>query len=91
MMRLLKLEPRLDATAAERVLDQVVALHGQPVTIDAGDVIRVSTLGIQVLLAAAKEWASSGIPFNVTPHSDEFATALRILGIAPEKLSVGTL
>lgn len=46
----------LDVRAAESLKSELMAVRGQPVTIDASAVDRLGGLGLQVLMSAAKTW-----------------------------------
>lgn len=50
----------VDVRAAEPLKAELLALRGQPVTIDASAVDRLGGLGLQVLMSAVRTWHADG-------------------------------
>lgn len=50
----------VDVRAAEPLKAELLALRGQPVTIDASAVERLGGLGLQVLMSAVRTWRADG-------------------------------
>lgn len=83
---ILKLPAVLDLTAASRLHEQILALDGRNIAVDASAVSRVGAQCIQVLLSAAQSWRSAGHAFSVDQSSEAFAKALQLLGITDESV-----
>ncbi len=80
----LKLPEKLDVAGARSLVDTLLATRGRPLCLDAGQVERISTPAIEVLLSAALQWHRDGHPFRVSEASDGFRSACRDLGLDPE-------
>ena len=88
---LVRLPPALDARVAEALTQDILALRGQPVRLDASDVERVGGLGLQVLLSARLTWRSDGLGFALINPSEAFQADCALLGApALAELSQGT-
>ena len=81
--QVLALAPVLDVTAAGPLREQLLALRGGPVDLDASAVERLGGLCLQVLMAARRTWATDGQPLRLGPASPAFASQLAAFG-APE-------
>lgn len=77
------LAPVLDVTAAGPLREQLLALRGGPVELDASAVERLGGLCLQVLMAARRTWAADGQALSLTAASPAFASQLAAFG-APE-------
>lgn len=77
----LRLDPRLDLRAAQGLAQGLLALRGQPLALDAGEVRHLGGLCLQVLASAAKTWRSDGHRLEISPRSAEFETALATFGL----------
>jgi chemotaxis protein CheX len=75
-----RLPEALDADAAARLATEMLGLSGCRVAIDASGVQRMGALGLQVLLAARKTWASDGILLTLQDPSPPFEEAMRLFG-----------
>ena len=84
--QILKLPSVLDLNAASRLHEQVLALKGKDIAVDASDVIRVGAQCIQILLSAARSWQADSLAFAVSQTSDAFENTLQLLGISDESL-----
>ncbi|MDF1608831.1 STAS domain-containing protein [Hoeflea sp. YIM 152468] len=84
--KVLKLPEVLDLNAASRLHEQVLALKGEDIDIDASDVSRVGAQCMQVLLSAAMTWRAEDQNFKVEKASDAFVKTLNLLGISDEAL-----
>lgn len=80
MAAVIALPALLDLRAAVALRDDMLALRGQAVTLDASAVERLGGLALQVLLSAAKTWAVDGCPLAISPASDAFADQCRAFG-----------
>jgi chemotaxis protein CheX len=79
------LPARLDSAAARPVADSLRAVVGRPVRIDATAVERAGALGIEVLVAAARQWQADGQPFELVGPSDAFTATCNLLGVLPDR------
>lgn len=82
----LKLPKSLDLRAAAPLLAQFEALRGRPVSVDASDVEQVGAQCVQILVSAQQTWLRDGLLMTLVEPSAEFADALRLMGISPEKI-----
>ena len=72
----------LDLVQARQLRDDMISLVALgAVTLDAGDVERLSTPSLQVLLAAARAAESAGFEFRIVNASEPFQAALCDLGL----------
>jgi chemotaxis protein CheX len=78
---ILTLPPALDIASVQGLKDQLLALRGRPVTLDASGVDRVGGLGLQVLLAARATWAADQQALTLADPSDGFLAGLSIMGV----------
>jgi len=83
---ILKLPAVLDLNAASRLHEQVVALTGNDVAVDASEVTRVGAQCIQVLMSAAESWRNADKTFSVNQSSEIFARTLQLLGVSDESV-----
>ena len=77
----------LDRTTVPAVSAAILAGRQSDLTIEAGNVRRVSGLGVEMLLSARRQWVEDGQSLMLGSISDTFAEALEQLGLAPEMLS----
>ena len=75
-----RLPAAMDATSAEPLTRDLLALRGQPIHLDASGVERLGGLGLQVLLAARLTWRSDRIAFQLIEASDAFQADCALLG-----------
>lgn len=80
------LPPHLDLTAATPLAEQLLALRGEAVVIDASAVERVGAQCLQVLLSAVVTWKADMNPLEITKPSEGFEEGLRLLGLSLEGL-----
>ncbi|MFN0115557.1 MAG: STAS domain-containing protein [Paracoccaceae bacterium] len=76
------LPARLDLPAAQPLAAALRERAGAPLRIDAGDVVFLGGLCLQVLIAAALLWRQGGVELTVEPRSEPFEGALAIFGLA---------
>ncbi len=69
----LTLGPSLDPTACDELLRDLRKARNTAVVIEAGDVVRVSTPALQVLLAGWMTWKSDGHDFHIAAASPALA------------------
>lgn len=70
----------LDLRAAEPLKAQILAVRGQPLTLDAASVERLGGLCLQVLLSARQTWAADGQALEIAPASDAFTVQWAAFG-----------
>jgi chemotaxis protein CheX len=75
----------LDIQQAGPLRDQLLALRGQPVTIDGSAVERLGALCLQVLISAQQTWARDGLSLAIDQVSEAFADQWNAFG-APASL-----
>ena len=73
----------LDIQQAGPLRDQLLALRGHPVTVDASAVDRLGALCLQVLISAQQTWARDGITLAIDQASQSFADQWNAFG-APD-------
>jgi chemotaxis protein CheX len=75
----------IDIVQAKDLCDSLIFLISQgPVQLDAGDVERMSTPSVQVIMAAGRAAGSAGIDFKIVNASDAFRNGLQDLGLQAE-------
>ena len=84
MTEKLVLDEKLNTATAARLAEQMSAMEGKDVSLDASGVTFLGGLALQVLVAARKSCAAAGHVFEVTPRSDAFDEALVLAGFRPD-------
>ena len=79
----LSLPETLDLKAAAPLAADLLALRGQPLAVDAGEVKRLGGLCLQVLLSAHKTWEADGAAFAIHNPSPAFAEGWVQFGASP--------
>jgi anti-anti-sigma regulatory factor len=81
---LFRLPSTLDLRAAKPLKESLSPYlsHGRPITIDAGDVTRMSTACAQVLVSFAVTAKKHSMPVSFSPASPVFTQALALLGLS---------
>lgn len=74
------LDQVLDLKAARPLAEQLTALRGRDLMVDAGSVERIGAQCLQVLLSACATWTDDGSRFAVTGPSAAFVETLALLG-----------
>ena len=80
MSAVIVLEPKLDMSAAEALLDSFGSAEGQDVTIDASQVTHLGVLAMQVILSAQKTFIENNCQIAVDNPSDAFIQQAGYLG-----------
>lgn len=70
----------LDLRSAGPLARNLLALRGQPISLDASRVARMGGLGLQVLLSAHLTWRADKLGFAVVDASDAFLADCALLG-----------
>lgn len=73
----------LTSRYASDLLDDLRALRGQPLSLDASSVQQIGALCLQVLLSARETWSADGQPFSMTDVSEEMARRWSLFGLPP--------
>jgi chemotaxis protein CheX len=76
----LRLPAVLDAAAAPGLVQELLALRGGAIALDAGELTRVGGLCLQALLSARATWAADGQPFEVRNLSPQMIETLALSG-----------
>jgi chemotaxis protein CheX len=76
----MQLESVLDLRAAARLRENLLAIRGADVTLDASAVQRLGGQCLQVLLSAKRTWDGDGRTFNLTDPSEAFASSIQLFG-----------
>lgn len=85
--RVLRLPARMNYAAADELSEAFEHLRDSPIEVDASDVTHLGAIGLQVLLAARKQWQLDGVSFRLTGASAAFVDSLNLLGVQPETFS----
>ena len=83
MTATLELSEVLDLKAAAPLHDQLVALRGQPLVLDAGKVQRLGGLCLQVLLAAQAAWQADDQALSLAQPTPEFDAGWTLFAAPP--------
>lgn len=83
----LRLATALDAACGEALLAELRRARNTALVIEAGDVARVSTPALQVLLSAWMTWRSDGHDFHLAAPSPALAEAAALLGLPADFLA----
>ena len=76
----LRLPAVLDAAAAPALVQELVALRGGAVALEAGEVTRLGGLCLQALISAKATWAADGQPFEIKNATAELTETLALCG-----------
>lgn len=77
----------LDLRAAQPLAEDLLAMRGRPVSVDASQVEKLGGLCLQVLLSGAATWRADGISLRFGDVSDVFDEQLALFGLALPDLS----
>lgn len=83
----LTLAPKLDFGAVKDLKTAILDQVGNDLEIDASDVEHMGTLCLQVLLAAANDWATAGHKFQIKNSSDTCLSQLSLHGYTPDTIT----
>jgi chemotaxis protein CheX len=75
----------LDLNAAQPLANELVALCGRDVEVDASGVERLGAQCLQILLSARATWESDGATFALVTPSSEFNATVALLGASFEQ------
>ena len=77
-----RLEAILDLKSAAPLLQSIVAVRGQDLALEAGEVRRLGGQCLQVLLAAQAAWAQDGHSLDIRDPSPAFVEGGALMGAA---------
>ncbi len=89
MAEMIVLARRLSLEEAAPLKMEILSCRGKDLEVDAGQVGHLGTLCLQVLLAAAREWAGSGHSFRLKDPSEAMLSSLALFGLSQENLAGG--
>ncbi len=85
---LLLLPDCLDSAAAIAVRDMLLERRGCALVVDASQVRRVGAQSLQILVSAARTWATDGQSYCVANASSEFLDTIALVGLPREDLLI---
>jgi len=86
--RQLQLVENLDLTAVAPLHENLMSMRGNDVVIDASSVERMGGQCVQLLLSAHRSWAEDEASFEIENASENFLSAIALLGVEPGDLHV---
>ena len=86
--RQLQLAENLDLTAAGPLHETLLSMRGEDLVVDAASVERLGGQCVWLLLSARQNWAEDDVAFAIENPSQNFLSALAILGVEPGSLNV---
>lgn len=89
MPRQFRLPDRIDRSGARKVAMALMGARGDDLELDGAGVRMIGTPGVQVLLAAGRQWALDGRALTFGALSDELAVALERLGLSSDSVASG--
>lgn len=90
MTSTIRLPSRLDRKSAAELASKLSEHAGKPLALDVSDVTLGTTLGLQVLAAARRQWAAAGQEFALLGRSDKLLDACKTLGIPADAIGLAT-
>ncbi|TVP73314.1 MAG: STAS domain-containing protein [Rhodobacteraceae bacterium] len=78
----------LDQRAAQKVATLLIEEIGKPIKLDASAITRLGTIGVEMLLAAQRQWQSDGVAFEVCDWSANAEKAIATLGLSTTQFQV---
>jgi len=77
------LETNLNLMAAAPLAQKLTENLNSPVQLNASEVSHIDQPCLQILIAAAQQWQSSGVDFHITNMSEGFLECLKSMGLSP--------
>lgn len=84
----LKLPEVLDQRGAQIVATQLLDRLGEEMDLDARNLTRLGGAGLEMLIAAHRQWQEDCIRFEITNLSPSILRVLELLGVDPQTLRV---
>ncbi|MEL7011791.1 MAG: STAS domain-containing protein [Pseudomonadota bacterium] len=78
----LHLPEHFDGSHVRQVADELLKRRGQSLELNASRVKTAGTLGLQVLVATAKQWAQDDARFRLIAASDALTQAVDAIGMS---------
>lgn len=88
-MTILTLPETLDRKAISDLSEKLLTHRGSEIVMDAAGLRKISTLGIEMLIAARHQWNSDGANIELRNWTDELLAALDRVGARSSLLSNG--
>lgn len=79
----------LDLTTCAPLRQEIEAMRGQPISLNAHQVDFLGAAGAELLLAAQAEWRASDLTFDLTQPSEGFLAGMDQLGLPHSTLIEG--
>jgi anti-anti-sigma regulatory factor len=81
--KVVTLAARADCAEAPKLRVEILGQRGNALALDVGRVEHISALTLEVIIAAAKQWASDGQPFRLCGQAPRFDLVCNRLGLDP--------
>lgn len=88
-MNALTLPETLDQITAPELSKTLLAHRGTDIVLDASPLQRLSAIGLEMLIAARKQWEADGARIEIRDWSDAAMTAMGRIGATPDMLQSG--
>lgn len=88
-MTALTLPETLDHITAPEISKTLLAHRGTDIVLDAGAVQRLSAIGVELLIAARKQWEADSARIEIINWPDIALTAMQRVGATTEMLQTG--
>lgn len=88
-MTALPLPETLDHISAPEISKTLLAHRGTDIVLDAAAVQRLSAIGIELLIAARKQWEADGARIEINNWSDIALTTMDRIGATTDMLQTG--
>ena len=89
-VKTIKLPEKLNTAAAEPLFRELIAARGNPVSLDAADVVQLGSLCCQVLISAKHSWDADDVGLTLNDVPQPFLDGLESLGIPHNTLIEGS-
>jgi anti-anti-sigma regulatory factor len=76
----------LDISTAAAVRKQLLDLRGSGAVLDASSVRKVSAIGLQVIISAARTWQADGHDFHIDAPTRQMRDAFDVMGFDATRL-----
>ncbi|RIJ13793.1 STAS domain-containing protein [Henriciella mobilis] len=74
----------LSGVFCEALKADLLARRGQPLELDASNVVRCGGQAVQLLVSAKRSWASDGQPFAIVNPEADFIRIVQLTGLQDE-------
>ena len=89
MTNKIKLDERLDSSAAEALLSDISGVQGADLVLDASAVAVLGGLCLEVLMCAKQVWQEAGKSLSIDKASEDFSEHLQRFGLSSQDFLVG--